>query len=143
MFAVPIRGEAVVVDRARIQVVDTGGRSLIIDALSEPRAGERWTLRVPLADGKAPELAEFALVSRPSEVDMELEVARSEQPEPASHAVAAAPERQASGAGTGCAETRSPCGEPGNFGTLLSAPRRRSTRPVEGCQAPCHTSETA
>ncbi len=83
VFAVPIRGEAVEVDRARIQVVDTGGRSLIIEALGEPRAGERWALRVPLADGRAPELAEFALVSHPFEVDTELEVARREPSEPA------------------------------------------------------------
>jgi hypothetical protein len=76
VFAVPIRGEAVEVDRARIQVVDTGGRSLIIEALDEPRAGERWPLRVPLADGRATAWAEFALVAHPSEVDTEIEVAR-------------------------------------------------------------------
>jgi uncharacterized protein (TIGR02268 family) len=83
MFGGPIRGQAIEVDRTRIRILDTGERSLIIEPLSEPKAGEHWTLRVPLADGKTPELAEFALVSHPSEVDTELEIARPEQPDTA------------------------------------------------------------
>jgi len=47
--------------------------------LSEPRPGERWTLRVPLEDGKAPEVAEFSLVAHASEVDTEIDVARPEE----------------------------------------------------------------
>jgi hypothetical protein len=82
VFGVPIRGEAAEVDRARIKVVDTGEVTLVIEPLSEPRPGERWTLRVPLADGKAPEVAEFALVAHPSEVDAEIDVARAEKPGP-------------------------------------------------------------
>ena len=42
-----------------------------------------WTLRVPLADGKAPDVAEFSLVAHPSEVDTEIDVARREEPPPA------------------------------------------------------------
>jgi uncharacterized protein (TIGR02268 family) len=83
VFGGPIRGQAIEVDRTRIKVLDTGERSLIIEPLSEPKPGEHWTLRVPLADGQAPELAEFALVSHPSEVDTELEIARREQPDTA------------------------------------------------------------
>ena len=83
VFAGPIRGQAIEVDRAQIKVVDTGEHSLIIEPLSEPRAGEHWTLRVPLADGQEPEFAEFALISHPSEVDTELEIARPEQPDTA------------------------------------------------------------
>lgn len=80
VFGVPIQGRAAEVDRARIQVVDTGERSIIIEPLSEPQAGERWMLRVPLADEEAPEVAEIALVSHPSEVDTELDVARRGPP---------------------------------------------------------------
>jgi uncharacterized protein (TIGR02268 family) len=83
VFGGLIRGQAIEVDRARIKVVDKGESSLIIEPLSEPKPGEHWTLRVPLADGQAPEFAEFALVSHPSEVDTELEVARREQPDTA------------------------------------------------------------
>lgn len=79
VFAVSIRGKAVEVDPKRIRVVDTGEKSLIIEPLSEPRPGERWTLRVPLEDGKAPEVAEFSLVAHASEVDTEIDVARPEE----------------------------------------------------------------
>jgi uncharacterized protein (TIGR02268 family) len=81
VFGVPIRGKAAEVDRARIHVVDTGEFSIIIEPLSEPQAGERWTLRIPLADEKAPEVAEIALVSHSSEVDTELDVARRGPPD--------------------------------------------------------------
>ncbi len=84
VFGVPIRGQAAEVDRARIKVVDTGEVTLVIEPLSEPRPGERWTLRVPLADGKAPSVAEFALVAHPFEVDAEIDVARAEKPGTAS-----------------------------------------------------------
>jgi len=80
VFSVSIRGNAVEVDPKRIRVVDTGEKSLIIEPLSEPRPGERWTLRVPLEDGKAPEVAEFSLVAHASEVDTEIDVARQESP---------------------------------------------------------------
>jgi uncharacterized protein (TIGR02268 family) len=79
VFSVPIRGKAVEVDPKLIKVVDSGEVSLIIEPLSEPRPGERWTLRVPLADGKAPDVAEFSLVAHPSEVDTEIDVARREE----------------------------------------------------------------
>ncbi|MDY7232987.1 DUF2381 family protein [Hyalangium rubrum] len=79
VFAVSIRGKAVEVDPKRIRVVDTGEKSLIIEPLSEPRPGERWTLRVPLEDGKAPGVAEFSLVAHPSEVDTEIDVERPEE----------------------------------------------------------------
>jgi uncharacterized protein (TIGR02268 family) len=77
VFGVPIRGQAVEVDRARIKVVDAGKVSLVIEPLSEPGPGERWTLSVPLADGQVPEVAEFTLVAHPSEVDAEIDVARA------------------------------------------------------------------
>jgi uncharacterized protein (TIGR02268 family) len=83
VFSVPIRGKAVEVDPQRIKVVALGDEILAIEPLSEPRPGERWTLRVPLADGKAPDMAEFSLVSHPSEVDTEIDVARREESPPA------------------------------------------------------------
>ena len=83
VFGSPIQGDAVEVDTSRIKVVDTGKVSIIIEPLSEPRPGERWTLRVPLADGKAPESAEFALVAHPSQVDTEINVSRPKEPETA------------------------------------------------------------
>jgi hypothetical protein len=79
VFSVPIRGKAVEVDPQRIKIVALGDVILAIEPLSEPRPGERWTLRVPLADGKAPDVAEFSLVSHPSEVDTEIDVARREE----------------------------------------------------------------
>jgi uncharacterized protein (TIGR02268 family) len=83
VFSVPIRGKAVEVDPKLIKIVDAGAVTLVIEPLSEPRPGERWTLRVPLADGKAPEVAEFSLVAHPSEVDTEIDVARREESPPA------------------------------------------------------------
>ena len=82
VFSVPIRGKAVEVDPKLIKVVDAGAVILAIEPLSEPRPGERWTLRVPLADGKAPDVAEFSLVAHPSEVDTEIDVARPEESAP-------------------------------------------------------------
>ncbi|MFL5350148.1 MAG: DUF2381 family protein [Hyalangium sp.] len=79
LFGVPVRGKAVEVDRGRIQIVDSGERSIIIQPLSEPQAGERWTMRVPLAEGTSFELAEFTLVATPAEVDTEIDVAVSER----------------------------------------------------------------
>jgi uncharacterized protein (TIGR02268 family) len=79
VFSVPIRAKAVEVDPTRIKVVASGDAILAFEPLSEPRPGERWTLRVPLADGKAPEVAEFSLVAHPSEVDTEIDVARPEE----------------------------------------------------------------
>jgi uncharacterized protein (TIGR02268 family) len=67
------------VDPKLIKVVASGDEILAIEPLSEPRPGERWTLRVPLADGKAPDVAEFSLVAHPSEVDTEIDVARREE----------------------------------------------------------------
>jgi uncharacterized protein (TIGR02268 family) len=83
VFSVPIQGKAVEVDPKLIKVVDAGAVILAIEPLSEPRPGERWTLRVPLADGKAPDVAEFSLVAHPSEVDTEIDVARREESPPA------------------------------------------------------------
>jgi uncharacterized protein (TIGR02268 family) len=79
VFSVPILWKAVEVDPQRIKVVASGDKILAIEPLSEPRPGERWTLRVPLADGKAPDVAEFSLVAHPSEVDTEIDVTRREE----------------------------------------------------------------
>ncbi|MBN1206474.1 MAG: DUF2381 family protein [Myxococcaceae bacterium] len=79
VFSVPIRGKAVEVDPQRIKVVASGDEILAIEPLSEPRPGERWMLRVPLADAGAPDVAEFSLVAHPSEVDTEIDVARREE----------------------------------------------------------------
>jgi uncharacterized protein (TIGR02268 family) len=75
LFPAPLRGKVVEVDRTRIRVVDVGERSLVIEALIEPRADERLKLSVPLEQGRA----EFALVTHPTAVDTEIEFLRREQ----------------------------------------------------------------
>jgi uncharacterized protein (TIGR02268 family) len=83
LFGFPIRGTDVEVDSARIKVVDTGEHSIIIEALSEPGPDEHWTMRVPVAGGKSPEVVNLVLVSHSTEVDAQIAIVRREPPETA------------------------------------------------------------
>jgi uncharacterized protein (TIGR02268 family) len=82
-FRSDIRKKPVRVDATRIHVLDVGARSIIVQAVSPLRDGERQELEVEFADGKAPERAVFALVAHPSDVDTLINVARQEPAAPA------------------------------------------------------------
>jgi uncharacterized protein (TIGR02268 family) len=79
LFDADIRRDAVLVDRARVKLIDTGARSIILAPVVELGADERVILQVSYADEKAPAQVVFALVAHPSEVDTRVEVARHEQ----------------------------------------------------------------
>jgi uncharacterized protein (TIGR02268 family) len=68
------------VDQSRIRVVDTGTRSIIVQAVDDYRPDERQELEVFFADGKAPARAAFVLVMDPAEVDTRIDVERRELP---------------------------------------------------------------
>lgn len=79
VFDAALEKSSVQLDLTRVALVDVGERSLIIEPVVNPGTDERWVLRVRYADGASPEWAAFALVSHPSEVDMQLEVLRQRQ----------------------------------------------------------------
>jgi len=79
VFDAALEKSSVQLDMTRVTLVDVGERSLIIEPVVNPGDNERWVLRVRYADGASPEWAAFALVSHPSEVDMQLEVVRQRQ----------------------------------------------------------------
>jgi uncharacterized protein (TIGR02268 family) len=83
LFDADLRKKAVQVEASRIRVLDSGERSLIVQAVKALGDGERVELEVPFADGKAPERARFVLVSDPSEVDAMITVTRRVQPDTA------------------------------------------------------------
>lgn len=78
LFGSEIRKKSVRVDTTRIRVVDAGeqSRSIILQAVSALRDGERQELELQFADGKAPEGVRFVLVSHPSDVDTLINVSR-------------------------------------------------------------------
>jgi uncharacterized protein (TIGR02268 family) len=59
-----------------IQLVDTGARSLLLEAAMELPPSERWLLRVRFLDGALPAHAVFALTAHPTQVDGEVRVSR-------------------------------------------------------------------
>lgn len=60
----------------RFRLVDPGERTLYIEPLEAPKAGERLSVRVRYTDGASPAFASFALVSHPTVVDTRVEVVR-------------------------------------------------------------------
>ncbi len=84
LFGSEVRKKSVRVDSTRIRVVDAGEQSLslIVQAVSPLREGERRELEVAFADGKPPARAVFALVAHPSDVDTLINVARQEPTAP-------------------------------------------------------------
>ena len=59
-----------------IQLVDTGERSLLLEAAMELPPSERWLLRVRFLDGALPAHAVFALTAHSTQVDGEVRVSR-------------------------------------------------------------------
>ena len=54
LFPADIQKKTITVDRSRIRVVDTGTRSIIVQAVDDYRPDERQELEVFFADGRAP-----------------------------------------------------------------------------------------
>ncbi len=79
MFDAPLEKASVQLDRTRVALMDVGARSLVIEPVVSPGEKESWVLRVRYADGASPEWAVLALVSRPGEVDLQLDVIRQRQ----------------------------------------------------------------
>jgi uncharacterized protein (TIGR02268 family) len=79
-FPADIQPKTLTVDEARIRVLDTGKRSIIVQAAAGYRPNERQELEVFFADGKAPARAAFVLVMDPAEVDIRIDVERPELP---------------------------------------------------------------
>jgi uncharacterized protein (TIGR02268 family) len=77
-FPADIQRNTLTVDESRIRVLDTGARSIIVQAAADYRAGERHDLTVFFADGAAPARAGFVLVMDPAEVDIRIDVTRPE-----------------------------------------------------------------
>ena len=76
LFPADIARNTLTVDESRIRVVDTGARSIIVQAAADYRAGERHDLTVFFADGMSPARAAFVLVLDPAEVDTRIDVNR-------------------------------------------------------------------
>lgn len=80
LFPADIQPTTLTVDESRIRVVDTGKRSIIVQAAPDYRLEERHELAVFFADGQAPARAAFVLVMDPAEVDSRIDVKRPELP---------------------------------------------------------------
>ncbi|MBN1206456.1 MAG: DUF2381 family protein [Myxococcaceae bacterium] len=80
LFPADIQKKTLTVDESRIRVVDTGARSIIVQAKEDYRPDEREELEVFFADGKAPARAAFVLVMDPADVDIRIDVKRPTLP---------------------------------------------------------------
>ncbi|KFE72228.1 hypothetical protein DB31_0490 [Hyalangium minutum] len=80
LFPADIQKKTITVEQSRIRVVDTGARSIIVQAAPDYRADEQQELEVFFADGGAPARAAFVLVMDPAEVDTRIDVKRPEPP---------------------------------------------------------------
>jgi uncharacterized protein (TIGR02268 family) len=78
LFPADIQPTTLTVDESRIRVLDTGKRSIIVQAAADFRADERHEIAVFFADGQAPARAAFVLVVDPAEVDSRIDVHRPE-----------------------------------------------------------------
>ncbi|WP_225413543.1 DUF2381 family protein [Stigmatella hybrida] len=79
-FPAPIQTKTLTFDESRIRVLDTGALSVIVQAVTDLKEGERHEIGVFFADGRAPSRAAFVLVTHPSEVDARIDVQRPEPP---------------------------------------------------------------
>jgi uncharacterized protein (TIGR02268 family) len=80
LFPADIQKKTLTLDESRIRVLDTGARSIIVQAAADYRPDERHELEVFFADGKAPARVAFVLVMDPAEVDTRIDVERPELP---------------------------------------------------------------
>jgi uncharacterized protein (TIGR02268 family) len=79
-FPSPIQAKTLTFDESRIRVLDTGGRSVVVQAATDLKEGERHEISVFFADRRAPSRAAFVLVTDPTEVDTRIDVQRPEPP---------------------------------------------------------------
>jgi uncharacterized protein (TIGR02268 family) len=79
-FPAPIQTKTLTFDESRIRVLDTGALSVIVQAVTDLKEGERHEIGVFFADGRAPSRAAFVLVTAPTEVDARIDVQRPEPP---------------------------------------------------------------
>jgi uncharacterized protein (TIGR02268 family) len=80
VFPEPIQAKTLTFDESRIRVLDTGALSVIVQAVTDFKEGERHEIGVFFADGRAPSRAAFVLVTNPTEVDARIDVQRPEPP---------------------------------------------------------------
>jgi uncharacterized protein (TIGR02268 family) len=80
VFPAPIQAKTLTFDESRIRVLDTGALSVIVQAVTDLKEGERHEIGVYFADGRAPSRAAFVLVTHPTEVDAQIDVQRPEPP---------------------------------------------------------------
>jgi uncharacterized protein (TIGR02268 family) len=78
LFAAPIQKQTLTFNESRIRVLDTGERSVIVQAVTDLQEGERHEFGVFFADGRVPSRAAFMLVTDPLEVDTRIDVQRPE-----------------------------------------------------------------
>ncbi|MDC0711847.1 DUF2381 family protein [Stigmatella sp. ncwal1] len=79
-FPAPIQTKTLTFDESRIRVLDTGALSVIVQAVTDLKEGERHELGVFFADGRAPYRAAFVLVTDPTEVDTRIDMKRPDPP---------------------------------------------------------------
>jgi uncharacterized protein (TIGR02268 family) len=82
LFAAPIQKKTLTFNESRIRVLDTGERSVIVQAVTDLQEGERHEIGVFFADGRVPSRAAFMLVTDPLAVDTRIDVQRPEPPGP-------------------------------------------------------------
>ncbi|OJH34166.1 hypothetical protein BON30_45235 [Cystobacter ferrugineus] len=93
----------------RFRMVDVGDRTLILEPAVEPGPGEKLGVRVRYRDGASPAYAAFALVTHPTLVDKEVEVARRPRPLEVLEAALAESEAELTALKSRCG-TRGPAG---------------------------------
>jgi uncharacterized protein (TIGR02268 family) len=76
LFDAEIQPAAVQVDRARLKLLGSGPRFLLVQPVVALGPQERLILRVPYGEGPSPGSAVLALVAHPTEVDTRVEVTR-------------------------------------------------------------------
>jgi uncharacterized protein (TIGR02268 family) len=80
VFPEPIQAKTLTFDESRIRVLDTGALTIVLQAVTDLKEGERHEIGVYFADGRAPARAAFVLVTNPTEVDAQIDVQRPEPP---------------------------------------------------------------
>ncbi|SEU39146.1 DUF2381 family protein [Stigmatella erecta] len=80
LFSAPIQKKSLTFDESRIRVLDTGALTIVLQAVTDLKEGERHEIGVFFADGRAPSRAAFVLVTDPTEVDARIDVQRPEPP---------------------------------------------------------------
>jgi uncharacterized protein (TIGR02268 family) len=80
VFPAPIQAKTLTFDESRIRVLEAGALSVLLQAVTDFKEGERHEIGVFFADGRAPSRAAFVLVTHRTEVDARINVQRPEMP---------------------------------------------------------------